>query len=146
MAFRTSDLRELGGFDLALGGGTPSKSGEDLALFLDLVSSGRTLVYEPGAIVWHPHPVSEERFRSTLRAYGRGLTSYLLRHVARHPGDGVRIALAIPAAVAYFFRPDSPHNARRSTSFPRGVWRDEIAGMLLGPMAYAVGRARARRS
>jgi O-antigen biosynthesis protein len=145
MAFRTSDLRELGGFDLALGGGTPSRSGEDLALFLDLVSSGRTLVYEPGAIVWHPHPVSEERFRSTLRAYGRGLTSYLLRHVSRHPRAAVRIALAIPAALAYFFRPNSPHNARRSTSFPRGVWRDEIAGMLLGPMAYAVGRARARR-
>ena len=146
MAFRTSDLRQLRGFDLALGGGTPSRSGEDLALFLDLVSSGRTLVYEPGAIVWHPHPTTEATFRATLRSYGRGLTSYLVRHVSRHPGDAVRIAAAIPAAVGYFFRADSPHNSRRSTSFPRGVWRDEIAGMLLGPLAYAAGRARARGS
>jgi glycosyltransferase involved in cell wall biosynthesis len=145
MAFRADHLRELGGFDLALGGGTPSRSGEDLALFLDLVSSGRTLVYEPGAIVWHPHPVSEAQFRATLRSYGRGLTSYLLRHVTRHPRDAVRIASAIPAAVGYFFRADSAHNSRRSASFPRGIWRDEIAGMLLGPLAYAVGRARARR-
>jgi GT2 family glycosyltransferase len=146
MAFRASDLRDLGGFDRALGGGTPSRSGEDLAIFLDLVSSGRTLVYEPGAIVWHPHPVTEAQFRATLRAYGRGLTSYLLRHVARHPGDGARIAAAMPAAVGYFFRRDSPHNARRSTSFPRGIWRDEIAGMLLGPFAYAAGRTRDRGS
>jgi glycosyltransferase involved in cell wall biosynthesis len=144
MAFRANHLRELGGFDLALGGGTPARSGEDLAIFLDLVSSGRTLVYEPGAIVWHPHPVSEELFRTTLRSYGRGLTSYLLRHVSRHPRDALRIATAIPAAVNYFFRADSPHNSRRSASFPRGIWRDEIAGMLLGPFAYAAGRARAR--
>lgn len=146
MAFRAADLRELGGFDLALGGGTPSRSGEDLAAFLDLVSGGRALVYEPGAIVWHPHPVSEASFRATLRSYGRGLTSYLLRHVTRHPRDAARIAMAIPAALSYFFRSDSPHNARRSTSFPRGIWKDEIAGMLLGPFAYALGRARARGS
>jgi glycosyltransferase involved in cell wall biosynthesis len=146
MAFRTNQIRELGGFDPALGGGTPSRSGEDLAVFLDLVSSGRTLVYEPGAIVWHPHPVSEAQFRATLRSYGRGLTSYLLRHVSRHPRDAVRIALAIAPAVDYFFRADSPHNSRRSASFPRGIWRDEIAGMLVGPFAYAVGRARARGS
>ena len=146
MAFRADDLRQLGGFDRALGGGTPSRSGEDLALFLDLVASGRTLVYEPGAIVWHSHPVTEALFRATLRAYGRGLTSYLLRHVSRHPRDGFRIAAAIPAAVGYFFRADSPHNSRRSATFPSGLWRDEIAGMLLGPLAYAVGRARARGS
>jgi glycosyltransferase involved in cell wall biosynthesis len=146
MAFRADHLRQLGGFDLALGGGTPSRSGEDLAVFLDLVSSGRALVYEPGAIVWHTHPASEALFRATLRSYGRGLTSYLLRHVSRHPRDAARIGFAIPAAVNYYFRADSPHNSARSASFPRGLWRDEIAGMLLGPFAYAVGRARARSS
>ena len=33
MSFRTSELRRLGGFDVALGGGTPSRGGEDLASF-----------------------------------------------------------------------------------------------------------------
>jgi GT2 family glycosyltransferase len=146
MAFVAADLRDLGGFDLALGGGTPSRSGEDLAVFLDLITSGHTLVYEPGAIVWHPHPASEALFRSTLRSYGTGLTSYLIRHATRHPWDAVKIAAAIPAAVNYFFRADSAHNSRRSASFPSGLWKDEIAGMIRGPFAYAAGRVRVRRS
>ena len=145
MSFRTSELRRLGGFDVALGGGTPSRSGEDLASFLDVVSSGGTIVYEPGAIVWHEHPVSEAQFRSTLRSYGIGLTSLLLRHVSRHPLDAIRIAAAMPAAAAYFFRADSTHNEGRSPTFPRGLWRNEIAGMIRGPFAYAAGRARNRR-
>jgi GT2 family glycosyltransferase len=146
MSFRTSELRRLGGFDVALGGATPSRSGEDLASFLDVVSSGRTLAYEPGAIVWHEHPVSEAQFRSTLRSYGIGLTSFLLRHVSRHPLDALRIAAAMPAAAAYFFRADSLRNEGRSRTFPRGLWRDEMAGMVRGPFAYAAGRARAGRS
>jgi hypothetical protein len=146
MSFRTSELRRLGGFDVALGGGTPSRGGEDLASFLDVVSSGRTLVYEPGAIVWHEHPVSEAQFRSTLRSYGIGLTSFLLHHVSRHPLDALRIAAAMPAAAAYFFRADSLRNEGRSPTFPRGLWRDEMAGMVRGPFAYAAGRARAGRS
>lgn len=144
MSFRTSELRQLGGFDVALGGGTPSRSGEDLAAFLDVVSSGRTLIYEPGAIVWHKHPLSEAQFRSTLRSYGIGLTSFLLRHVSRHPLDAIRIGAAMPAAAEYFFRADSPHNVGRSPTFPRGLWRDEIAGMIRGPFAYAAGRALSR--
>jgi len=146
MSFRTSELRRLGGFDVALGGATPSRSGEDLASFLDVVSSGRTLAYEPGAIVWHEHPVSEAQFRSTMRSYGIGLTSFLLRHVSRHPLDALRIAAAMPAAAAYFFRADSLRNEGRSRTFPRGLWRDEMAGMVRGPFAYAAGRARAGRS
>lgn len=143
MAFRTSELRQLGGFDVALGGGTPSRGGEDLACFLDVVSSGRLLVYEPGAIVWHSHPSTERAFRSTLRAYGMGLTSFLVRHVAHHPGDAIRIAGAMPAAANYFFRADSPHNVHRSATFPSGLWRVEMAGMLRGPFLYAAGRMRA---
>jgi GT2 family glycosyltransferase len=141
MSFRTSALRQLGGFDVALGGGTPSRSGEDLAAFLDVVSGGGTLVYDPGAIVWHEHPRSEAQFRSTLRSYGIGLTSFLLRHVFRHPLDAVRISAALPAAATYFFRKDSPHNVGRSPTFPRAIWKDEISGMIRGPFAYAAGRA-----
>jgi glycosyltransferase involved in cell wall biosynthesis len=141
MSFRTSELRQLGGFDVALGGGTPSRSGEDLAAFLDVVRSGRTLIYEPGAIVWHEHPLSEAQFRSTLHSYGIGLTSFLMRHISRHPLDIIRIGAAMPAAANYFFRKDSPHNVGRSPTFPRGIWRDEISGMIRGPFAYAAGRA-----
>jgi GT2 family glycosyltransferase len=144
MAFRTAELLKSGGFDVALGGGTPSQSGEDLACFLDVVSGGGNLVYEPGAIVWHDHPATPDEFIAKLHAYGVGLTSFLARHVVRHPRDGFRMAAAIPAAAGYFFRSDSTHNQKRSPSFPRRLWRTEVAGMLRGPFAYARGRARAR--
>ena len=55
MAFRTAALRELGGFDEALGPGTPAQAGEDLLVFLRLLAGGRRLAYEPGAFVWHWH-------------------------------------------------------------------------------------------
>jgi GT2 family glycosyltransferase len=146
MAFRTAALRGLGGFDVALGPGTPARSGEDIAAFVDVITSGGTIVYEPASIVWHEHPDTEARFRATIGAYGTGLLAYLTRHAARHPGDAVRMAIAMPAAIAYFFRSGSPRNRRRSPRFPSGLWKDEVAGMLQGPVAYALGRAAARRS
>jgi GT2 family glycosyltransferase len=145
MAFRAAALRRLGGFDVALGPGTPARGGEDLAAFVEVVTGGGTIVYEPGAVVWHRHHDTEEQFRATIRAYGTGLAAYLTRHASRHPADGVRMALAMPAALAYFFRPGSPRNRRRSARFPSGLWKDEVAGLLQGPFAYAFGRANARR-
>jgi O-antigen biosynthesis protein len=144
MVLRRSELRALGGFDPALGGGTPARSGEDLALFLDIIASGGTIAYEPSAIVWHQHPETEARFRATMRAYGVGLSAYIVRHVARHPSELLRIAARLPAAAAYFARDDSPRNRRRSPTFPRWIWREELAGMAQGPFAYALGRARLR--
>jgi GT2 family glycosyltransferase len=144
LALRRSVARRLGGFDVALGGGTPAASGEDLALLLDVVASGGLVAYEPRAIVWHEHPATEARFRGTLRAYGTGLTAYLTRHVARHPLDAARIAARLPAAAAYFVRPDSAKNRRRPATFPGGTWREELAGMAVGPIAYLLGRRAAR--
>ena len=54
MAFRTDLLRQLGGFDAALGAGSMAMGGDDLAAFFDVVASGSTLVYEPAAVVVPP--------------------------------------------------------------------------------------------
>jgi O-antigen biosynthesis protein len=143
LALPASQFRQLGGFDPALGGGTPARSGEDLALLLDVVMAGGTIAYEPAAIVWHDHPASDEGFRQTMRNYGIGLTAYLTRHVLRHPSEVAPMAAVVPAAAAYFLRRDSDRNRRRSATFPRWIWAEEVAGMLSGPLAYAAGRGRA---
>lgn len=145
MAFWRSELAAIGGFDPALGGGTPARSAEDLAAFLDLIATGRTIVYEPAAIVWHDNPRTEAAFRATLRAYGIGLTAYLFRHLAAHPADLPRLASALPAAAAHLLRPSSNRNRRRSPDFPAGTLRDELGGMVQGPLAYVRGRWIARR-
>jgi glycosyltransferase involved in cell wall biosynthesis len=145
MLFRRRDVLARGGFDPLLGGGAPARSGEDLALLLDVVADGGTVLYEPGAIVWHGHPATEERFRAVLRDYGVGLTAYLTRDILRRPVDALRIAARLPAAAAYFARPSSGRNHRRSATFPRDVWRDELVGMVRGPGAYLLGLLRLRR-
>ena len=124
---------------------TPARSGEDLALLLDVVGDGGTVVYEPGSIVWHGHPATEERFRAVMRDYGVGLTAYLTRHILRRPLDALRIAARLPAAAAYFARPSSGRNHRRSPTFPGNIWRDELGGMVRGPMAYLTAHLRRRR-
>jgi len=144
MLLRRHDALALGGFDEALGGGTPAGSGEDLALLLDVVSGGGTILYEPGAIVWHEHASTERQFRRTLRIYGAGLTGYLMRHVLRHPVAALRIVAAVPAAIAYATRPHQGRNRHRTATFPRGTWRLELVGMLAGPFAYLAGRVRSR--
>ena len=44
-------LKEVGGFNEALGAGTPSGGGEDLNMFMRIVLAGHRLVYEPSAVV-----------------------------------------------------------------------------------------------
>src|SRR4029453_11177409 len=54
-AFRTGVLRALGGFAEDLGAGTPARGGEDLDAYLNVLRAGHRLVYQPRALVWHPH-------------------------------------------------------------------------------------------
>ena len=56
MAFRRRLLRQLGGFDLALGPDNTARAGEDIEALARVLLSGRQVVHEPAAIVWHEHP------------------------------------------------------------------------------------------
>jgi len=56
MAWRKSLLEEIGGFDPALGAGTPAGSCEDIDAFRRALCSGAVICYQPTALVWHKHP------------------------------------------------------------------------------------------
>ena len=147
MAFRTSILRGLGGFDRALGVRTVSQGGEDLAVLLDAVLAGHRLAYAPGAIVWHPDPPTGEGFLRKIESYAVGLTALVARTAMTHPGSGAEIARRVPAAVGYFLRPGSGRNRRRSARFPTlPVLARELGGMAWGPFAYGLSRLELRRA
>src|SRR5206468_1387529 len=74
-AFDRQFLMGLGGFDEALGAGAPTKGGEDLDIFVRAILSGRPLIYEPSAIVWHIHRVEVGELRTQMYNYGLGLTA-----------------------------------------------------------------------
>ena len=63
MAFRRATLDALGGFDATLGTGTPAKGGEDLAIFIRHLVTGRhDRASSPRALVRHSHRRTEEEF------------------------------------------------------------------------------------
>lgn len=146
MSFSRDRLRELGGFDPAIGVGTAARGGDDLAGFFSVLAAGYSLVYQPTALAWHRHRREFASLSNQAFGYGVGLGAYLASALVGHPamiGPALRRA---PAGIRYAFHPASPRNTRVGSSWPRDlVWR-ERRGLVLGPAAYGVSRLRGLRS
>jgi glycosyltransferase involved in cell wall biosynthesis len=82
----------LGGFDEAMGPGTPIGSAEGNDLVLRAVSAGHAARYEPALRVVHPDKRLTDVAVARARVYGRGLGFALRRHHAA-PGIWLRFAL-----------------------------------------------------
>ena len=81
-AFRTVVLRGLGGFDEAIGPGTPAAAGEDLDLFVRTILGGHAIAYEPAAIGWHHHRDDLGQLRRQLFNYGVGLAAFATKYLS----------------------------------------------------------------
>jgi GT2 family glycosyltransferase len=146
MAFRTDALRRIGGFDPALGAGTPARGGDDLAVFFEVIQAGYQLVYEPEAIVWHHHRRDETGMRRQAFGYGVGLGAYLTKIVFDRPASLLQLAIAFPAGLAHIFGASSPKNERLADDYPTAlVWRERF-GILAGVPLYLLSRAVRPRS
>jgi GT2 family glycosyltransferase len=145
MAFSTAVLRKLGGFDPALGAGTRARGGDDLSAFFEVLQAGRSIVYEPAAIVHHRHARDYEALRRQVFGYGVGLTAYLTKSLLDRPRLLPWAARRLPRAAAHVLRLKSPKNARLPRDYPRALMRLERLGMLAGPVAYLASRHGVRR-
>jgi glycosyltransferase involved in cell wall biosynthesis len=144
MAFRREALAWHRGFDRALGGATPARGGEDLAAFVDVILDGWRIAYEPRAFVRHHHHREYDRLRRVMTGYGRGLGGYLGRLALEHPGELPRLVSHAARGTAYLLDPRSGKNARKRRGYPAALSRLELAGLMVGPFAFAVGRLRLR--
>ncbi len=136
MAFRHAALHDIGGFDPALGAGTPAQGGDDLAIFFDVITAGYSLVYEPAAIVFHAHRPDYASLRRQAFGYGVGLGAYAAHVLATHPRRALGATAHAGTAARRLFGAHSPKNDRRPADFPRElVWR-ERAGVVVGPWRY----------
>jgi len=142
-ALRRDVARAIGGFDPLLGTGTPSRGGEDLDLFVRLLLSGYSILYEPGAVVFHDHPPDAVSLRRHALHYGVGLTAMLTKHAVEGPGRRA-LARRIPAGIRYLRDPTSRKNEAKTAGYPRALDHLEHLGMVLGPAAYLHSRLRAR--
>jgi GT2 family glycosyltransferase len=140
-AVRREVMRDLGGFDAALGVGSPAGGGEDLDAFVRILRASWHLAYEPSALVWHLHRSDLADLHSQLFGYGRGLSAYLTKYIIDAQSRRQIIARAPSGAVhalGLLRRGDAPA-ARKRLVFA------EVAGMLGGPIAYGKGRHSLKR-
>jgi GT2 family glycosyltransferase len=148
-AVRRDVMVALGGFDEALGAGTPSGGGEDLDAFVRVLLAGHALVYEPAAIVWHHHRDTVAGLRKQMFSYGSGFTAFLTKHLIQGDTRGILLQRIAPGLRRMA---KVPRKTRTDTSsaevFVRGLLLTELHGYIEGPWRYLVrrGRSGARRA
>jgi GT2 family glycosyltransferase len=136
MAFDRSALAGIGGFDVALGAGTPARAGEDTAAISDLMLAGATFVYWPGAVMWHEHRREISEMARQLFGYGSGLTAFYARTVLRRPGMALTLARLAPRAFHDLRGRDSVRTATMGDDYPAGLRGAMRRGMYEGPARY----------
>ena len=105
----------------------PARAGEDTAAVADLMLSGGTLAYWPGAVVWHRPKETLAELEQQLGDYGSGLTACYTRAVLRDPRRP-----AAPARLAL--------RGQCGTSGPARLRRAARHGLLAGPARYLRSR------
>lgn len=144
LAVRADAARAVGGFDEALGPGTPTCGGEDGEFMIRLVLAGHTVGYEPSALLWHHHRVDAEALRGQLYGYAIGLAA-LLTKIACDRGARVAALRRLPAALAQARR-IAERESRAGDGMPVDARALRLRGTLAGPWAYLTARRRTRRS
>ncbi|WP_423919439.1 glycosyltransferase [Frigoribacterium sp. 2-23] len=152
MAFRASALRRVGGFDTALGTGTPARGGEDLATMISILWTGGALGYEPSAVVHHKHRRGLDELLKQLRGNGLGFTAMLTSLVLNDPRHLASLGYQLPLAVGTMLRQNvqklvnrnQPSDETRADSiddrYPRSLVISEMRDAPKGPGAYLTSR------
>jgi glycosyltransferase involved in cell wall biosynthesis len=144
-AFDARVLGEIGGLDVMMGAGTPTRGGEDLDIYFRIVNRGYQLVYEPAALVYHLHHRAYRALRNQSYSYGVALTAYVTKCVVDRPRRLFTLARGIPHGLWFAVSPRSPKNRNKRADYPRELTWVEIRGMLRGPFAYLESRRANRR-
>jgi GT2 family glycosyltransferase len=145
-ALRRTDLLALGGFDEGLGVGSPAAGGEDIDMFVRVLLAGRSLAYEPCALVWHRHRSDPGTLERQIVDYGTGLGAWLTKTALRPRTAGM--VLRRTRAGYRHLRTVTQVDTPTVATLPehRDLWRVERRAVLTGPLALARSRLRGATS
>jgi len=135
-SFQTAALEEIGGFDPALGNGTPALGGVDSEVLLRTLLTGHTIVYEPRAIALHAHRPDYEGLRRQVYAYGAGLSAYYLKTLLANPSLAKDFLRKLPVGLRFALSSGSSKNLNKTSNYPRELTWLERRGILYGPLGY----------
>lgn len=146
MAFTADFLRQIGGFDPALGGNGRSRTGQDIAMFLQVILEGYKIAYQPGALLYHLHRRDYAGLCKQIYYYGIGTTAFLTKVVLENPLRLFDLIAKMPYGLFFILNSHSPKNKKRSKEYPKHLINLEKRGMLYGPFAYIKSRTEISRS
>jgi GT2 family glycosyltransferase len=145
MLFRPGVIERIGGFDPALGAGSPAMGSEDTLAFTQILRQGGTVVYQPTALVHHYHRRDYAGLYKQMLGYGTGLTAAYTSLLLAQPSVVFGLLRLVPTALRDVFGTDGPRTATIGEDFPAELLSANRRGMLRGPIAYLRGRSRLRR-
>lgn len=136
MAFRRGVFARVGGFDEHL------RAGEDLEIFFRVLRHGCELAYAPAAAVRHHHVEDYATLRRKLYYWGWAYAAYLAK-VAQQDPPYRRVALSelrnwLKFQLRHHFWGGGDHG-----DFPRDLSLAELAGAVMGALAYPYAQMRA---
>jgi GT2 family glycosyltransferase len=144
MAYRRQVFQKIGLFDPALDVGTVTNGGGDLEMFFRVLQEGHTLLYEPGALVYHRHRRDRDLLKTQLTNHGIGCFSFMVRSALTYKRERrgfLKMAL-------WWWRWILRRGAEalcRPHHFPPDMIRAEMKGALLGLTRYFRARRHARQ-
>jgi len=145
MVFRPGVLERIGGFDTALGAGTPAMGSEDTLALMQVLVAGGTVAYQPSALVWHYHRRDLAGLRNQLVGYGTGLTAAYISLLLRDPKLIRPLLQLAPTALRDTFGGGGDRLAGLRADFPRELVGANRRGLLAGPVRYLRSRLADRR-
>jgi hypothetical protein len=141
MAFRIDKLRELGGFNEALGAGTPARGGGDLLTMARAVWAGCSIGFEPAALVFHNHYTDETAVQRQIESYGMGWSALVFALMLEDPRHLGALLGTTPRATRILTgRYRRRLDAEESDPVTRDLARAELKALASGPLAYLRGR------
>lgn len=143
-AFRLKSLLRLGGFDPALGVGTPTMAGEDTRALTEILCNGGTIVHQPSALLFHHHRRDLETMAEHRFGYGVGLTAYYTSLIMDRPSRLIPLVRLLPLVYRDFFTKGSLRTGTLPAEFPPEIDKANRKGLLIGPLRYVKARRQAR--
>lgn len=131
MAFRREVLARIGGFDVALGAGTPTFAGEDTLAMSLVLLAGYRIAFEPAALTRHHHRQDLDSLSRQLRGYTVGLTAYYAALLRHRPTVLPTLLWLVPTAFGYLRGSQVERTAVAIELQRRQRWC-----LLAGPVAY----------